>query len=207
MEKIEVDNLIQLLPYIRFDTPDDFYFLQIIKRRKENPEMSVGTATVKTFYIISKEHLINKYEEVQNLCKFYNARAYIDLNRKSFKKVAFQALKKMADCLIEETYKSATSIYNSACGETSSNTEKFWIVDIDVKDEETINKIISEVNLCNSRFTGSIETNVIDIIPTLNGKHLLTVPFNMKQLEPFICIQPLDIHKSANTVLYYGIDE
>ena len=45
--------------------------------------------------------------------------------------------------------------------------------------------------------------NVIAVLPTINGYHIITHPFNLKQLEPFIATNPLDIHRNNPTLLYY----
>lgn len=198
--KIELNNLDIILPYLVFDSSDDFYFLQIIKRRKENPDMSTNSRTKKSFYISSKEHLYEKFTEIRDLCNFYNARAYIDLNKKSYKKVAFLTLGKLSDYLTMGVYKPVSSIYNSACGECSTEFKK-WIIDIDDLDPCPTQLAIEAINKCDSKITSG--ENVLDIIPTLNGYHLLTLPFNSKQLEPFQCKHPLDVHKSATTLLYY----
>jgi len=207
---MEINNLKSLSPYIRINNSDEFYFLQIIQRRKENPDLPVCDRIIKTYYTTSYEQLEERFSSIQKLCKFYNARAYIDLNRKSFKKVAFLTLKKVTDCLISETYQSVSSVYNSACGQTSTDAEKLWIVDIDTEDAHIIENVIHHIELCSSKLntkTEKIGANVIDIIKTINGCHLITIPFNVKEFEPFQCKQPTDIHKSGTTLLYYGKDE
>lgn len=32
-----VDNLRLILPFLKFESEDDFYYLQILQRKKENP--------------------------------------------------------------------------------------------------------------------------------------------------------------------------
>lgn len=194
-----VNNLEIIEQYLEFEDPDQFYFIEIIKRRKENPNIEKNAKLVKTFHINSKNQLLEKFTEIQNLCKFYNARAYIDLNRKSFKNTAFIMLQKITDCLINETYKSIKSGFDSACGEHTIEEDKKWLIDVDVKNEEILENIIERIEGCESEYINS----VIGTIPTLNGWHIITYKFNYKQLEPYQCVHPFDVHKHGLTLLYY----
>ena len=67
-----------------FESSDDFYFLQILKRKKEHPDLGSNSITVHTYYVNSLEHFKNIEKEVINLCEFHNARAYINLNKRSY---------------------------------------------------------------------------------------------------------------------------
>jgi len=198
MKKI-IDNLSSILKYLKFENPDHFYFIQIIKRRKENPDLKGDSQAVKSYYITSEEHLNNKFPEIVNLCRFHNARCYINLNRKSFEAVSFLVLKKLADCISNKTFKSVKEIYNSVCSQHSIPGDKIWVTDIDFNDRDSILNVIGGIDECDSQF----ETNFIDAIPTLNGCHILSHPFNVKQIEPLQCVYQFDIHKEGLTLLYY----
>lgn len=194
-----VNNLQRILPNLIFGDPDTFYFVQIIKRRKENDQMKDNNKLVKSFHISTREELITKFAEIQSLCKFHNARAYIDLNRRSFEKTAYLVLQKVTTALINKTYRSIKSIYDTACNEHTIEVDKLWLIDVDIKNEEILEEIMQQINCCNSEF----EEIVIKTIPTLNGWHIITHKFNYRQLEPYQCIQPFDVHKHGKTLLYY----
>lgn len=79
-----INNLEQIKGLLVFNSEDDFYHLQIIKRKKEHPELGSNSYVVKTYYISSIDYLNKKFEEIQVLCQYHNARSCINLNRRSF---------------------------------------------------------------------------------------------------------------------------
>ena len=53
-----VDNFDQILDILEFNDPNEFYFLQIIQRKKDGCVTDTGNngyRTIKTYYIFSKE--------------------------------------------------------------------------------------------------------------------------------------------------------
>ena len=82
-----------------------FYFLQILRRHKENPEMSSNNELVRSFYIKDSKHLMGKREKIITVCKQNNARAYLRLNRRSYKQSALYAMSLIAQSIATENYK------------------------------------------------------------------------------------------------------
>ena len=140
------------------------------------------------------------------MCKTFNARAYINLNVKSYKKINYQLIKKLADNLTFGSEHGVVSALDSVCGETGSDGDKYRLIDVDTKDYNTLKLYIEEINKCNSNYPAVLTPfydNIVLEVPTLNGYHLITKPFNLKQLEPFLTLNPADIHKNNPTLLYY----
>ena len=108
-----VNNFNLISKFLTFESGDDFYFLQILKRKKENPEQTGNSRTIKTYYIDSLEKFFKLEKEIQTLCELHNARAYINLNKRSYEKIAFHHLKKVTDCLLNKDFKSIKDAYNS----------------------------------------------------------------------------------------------
>lgn len=206
-----INNLRHIKVLFDFETEDDFYHLQVLKRKKENPELGSNSYLVKAYQITSGEYLEQKMPEIINLCEFHNARAYINLNRRSFEKVARHTLfKVMNQVVLNQDYYSVRKAYDSVCGGVNEKNEssihggvinepkgnRKWVVDIDTKDDSFINEV--------AEFIESIEpvTNakILTLISTLNGVHLITLGFNssiFKERYP-----ELDIHKNNPTILY-----
>ena len=195
-----IDNFELIKGLLKFDSPDDFYHLQILKRKKENPELGSNSYVVKTYYIKSVEYLEKKQNEIINLCEFNNARACINLNRRSFEKLAFQMLKKVTDQIMNKDFKSVRKAYESVCGAYSNEPNKKWIIDIDYKDisEEEREVIYNYIKLL-IKETGKDET--IPIIPTKNGEHWITSPFNLGIFRENYG-GTIDVHKDNPTILY-----
>ena len=182
---------------LNFTTEDDFYFLQIIKRKKEHPELGSNSYVVKTYYIKSIEDLNKCMGEIICLCDYHNARAYIDLNKRSFKKIAFHTLKKITDQLLQEDYKSVKNAYNSSCGMYANDPAKKWIIDLD-DDAANINMINKIVNIIND--IEPVGTKLKAILPTRNGMHLIVSPFNKEKFKREF--PAIDIHTNNPTILY-----
>jgi len=126
-----VDNFQQIHKLLVFESADTFYHLQIIKRKKEHPELTSNSKIIKTYYVQSHEYLTMKEEEIKLLCQHHNARACINLNQRSFEKTAFQTLAKISNQIMNKDYKSVRKSYESVCGKHSSEVEKKWIIDVD----------------------------------------------------------------------------
>ena len=201
-----INNLELIKPLLEFNSEDDYYFLQIIKRKKEHPELGSNNYVVGVYYISSLEYLENKYDEIKLLCTHHNARAYINLNVRSFKKSAFQMLKKITDQILNEDYKSIRKAYASVSGELSNaGSKKRWIVDVDNTDIKFLDPIISTIEYLEplefiNLNTGETKSKILGLIPTKNGYHLITSPFNRQEFSKKH--SELDIHTNNPTILY-----
>ena len=192
-----VNNFEIIKNLLKFENEDQFYFLQIIKRKKENEDLNANAKVVKTFYINNLDYFLNVEDEIKALCKIHNARAYINLNRRSFKKIAFHLLKKITDQILAEDYFNVRNSYDSVCGQINDEKEKSWILDIDEHNPILINNVIDSLQHLQPL---EIKNKLKATIPTKNGLHLITSPFNVsdfKQIFPQV-----DIHKNNPTLLY-----
>lgn len=203
-----VDNFELIKQLLVFESEDDFYHLQILKRKKDCAEHEKGrnnnARCIKTYYIRNREHLDSKKDEIISLCKLFKARAYINLNKKSYQKSAMYMLREVTDRIIFKQYEHIYRAYDSVIGSSEVNSgEKRWIVDIDnVENVNNLELYKNNINSC--RPEGD---KIIAEIPTKNGIHLITRPFNIKELEPFQCLHPFDIQKNNPTLLYFDDNE
>jgi len=98
---MSTNNFSQIVELLEFSNPLDFYFLQIMKRRKDNPDLDKGVRIIKDFYITSQEDLLDKQEEIIALCDEHNARATIRLNKRNLGVCALHCYKEMLDKKIQ----------------------------------------------------------------------------------------------------------
>lgn len=187
-----VDNFGKIKSFLETESDDDFFFLQVLKRKKENPDIGSNSYCLKTYYVSSREYLEKKRKEIIDLCDSNNARAYINLNRRSYEKMAFHVLKKLSDQIMNKDYKSVKKSYDSVCGSFSNEKNKKWIIDIDSKDTEFIESVKSYVE--------DIQGDFYDLIPTKNGFHIITSPFNLSFFREKY--NDVDVHKDNPTILY-----
>lgn len=195
----------------------EFYFLQIIKRRKDNPDLSKSEKIIKNFYIYSLLEFDNLQPKIISLCNEYNARAYFRLNRRNSKNIALQMLKRITSLIIDKNYRPIENIYPSVCGEYHSDNKKTWIIDIDGSYDENWNNFIKVRDEFNKTHKHS-RIEYSGTIPTKNGFHIITYPFDISYF--YDCWDKLirhnqtttnlqsisnsipDIHKDSPTLLY-----
>ena len=191
-----IDNINKVLPFLHFDSPDDFYFVQLLQRKKENPQLGSNSRVIRNYYIKSQRNMLDRYEEIKTICEATNARAMIRLNKRSFEKVGFKALENIAHVMMNKEYDFLMKSYDRACGLGHNDPIKKWILDIDCNPEEAVLPAVIE-------FINNIEPagiKVIETIPSKNGFHLITTAFNtmvFREKFPYI-----EIHKDNPTNLY-----
>lgn len=206
MSRSIVDNFKLLREFMQFDSEDQFYFLQILQRKKDGPGPN-GTVSgtnnkaraIKSYCVTSVEMLDRIEIEVKHLCEYFNARAYFYPARRSFQKVALKNMVDLANNIACGNFSHAKTDYWSACGQTS--IEKFYLVDIDENhfnpdDLLKIREFIEyEVN------SGAEPGTRIKLkVPTKHGMHFICSPFDVNTFSK--AWPDIDVHKSNPTVLF-----
>ena len=177
----------------------EFYFLQILKRRKDNPGMEKDMILIDSFFIKGAEDLLKKEERIVNICNINNARAYFRLNKRSEKRVALETLALVAKNIAAENY-DIKNCYLSCCGQYHSDPDKTWIVDLDGVSYVSPLMMAFIDYECEPIAKTVREGKCITTIPTKNGIHLITKPF---RLDKFREKYPgIDVHKDNPTILY-----
>lgn len=204
-----IDNYDLILPHLNFSDPSKFYFLQIIQRKKENDDCPANNKIVRNFYFHTQEYLEGKYPLIKDMCNYFNARACLRLNRRSYETVAIKTLIKLAQGVEQKNFEHSKKQYDRACGSCHSEKEKNWIVDVDIGDDD-----VSVDMLLRSQYLEDLKEFIcrchpIDVInkikftvPTKNGCHLITAPFNMQQFRGNEMYKKIDILKDNPTNLY-----
>lgn len=190
-----VDNFERIWSHLTFDDDDTFYRVMIIKRRKENPTMEKGNKTLDYIYLYEHGDFDKIKEKIINHCIRENARAYIDLEPRSIKKVAMKSMVLTSQLIFNEEYKSVKNIYNKAFGNTPTN-RKYFMIDYDNNDKYTLEEVIEYIK--------NYKDNIlVDVFPTLNGCHIITKPFDSREMKSkFVNV---GVQKKALTVLYYHL--
>lgn len=182
---------------------NEFYFLQILQRKKENPEIMGNSKVIKTYYFNTLDKFKNAEFEIKTLCKVFNARAYIGVNRRSYEKIAFASMIQLTNLICNKQFEDVKNVYNTACGNYITS-DKHWIIDVDSFDLIKLEKLKNYINKCRSGY----KYNIILTVPTINGYHLITRPFDsyLDQLNKDLLNLNYDIHKNNPTLLYYSND-
>lgn len=192
------DNIDLVLPFLKFDSVDDFYYLQILQRKKENPQLGSNSRVIKNYYIRSQRHLLERYDEIKELCKKFNARASIRLNKRSFEKVAYKAMVNVANSCANREFQFIRSSYDRACGlgHNEPKGNKKWILDVDeVMSEHYFNMIHEYINGCLPE-----GEKILELIPSKSGSHIITKPFDLREFREVF--PDIEIHKDNPTNLF-----
>ena len=203
-----INNIEKIKELLNFTNIGDFYFLLILKRKKDQPEGErdnhQSVRTIKTYCIESLEHLDKRYDEIIQLCEMFRARAYIHVQKQNHFDVSLTMLSTLAQ-KIQNGNNNQKGLFDSVVGQLKTH-EKRWIVDVDNKGEENLSKIIKLINSVKPE-EGKIET----IIPTKNGYHLITKRFDVMEFNKYMSLQGEvpEIQKKNPTLLYYpnSLDE
>ena len=192
-----IDNIKLILPFLKFESKDDFYYLQILQRKKENPEIGSNSRVIKNYYITSEQYLLDRYDEITTMCCMFNARAMIRLNKRSFEKVGFKTMENLAGTMMNRDYDKISKSYDRACGLGHNDSEKKWILDVDKPMSSfelmSLSNFIQTCEPCHKR-------TILQTIPSKNGFHLICLPFNLSEFSTHA--PGIEIHKDNPTNLY-----
>jgi hypothetical protein len=97
--------------------------------------------------------------------------------------------------LLKNKQYKATTVLSHAHAKIEGKALKYWIVDVDDLNVG-IDSLCESINACTSGFSN----NIVAALPTKNGYHLITHPFNQTQ----ITLPPdVEIKKNVPTLLYF----
>lgn len=205
-----VDNFELIKPLFYFNEANNMFFhLQILRRGEDHPELPAANKLIQSWLVRSRDQLDSLKDEIVFLCEHYKARAYINVAGKDFYKLNTLILKKLADNIHTNNVVNPWHIYNSACGELQSCAKR-WVVDLDTFNLDVkmeVLKAIDEIFLESypgrkwvMRDLGRRHVYLYAEIPTMNGYHLITEPFNLQKFKEKF--PEIDVHKNNPTVLY-----
>jgi len=201
MKTVMTNNFNHIRNLLKFEK-DYFYFIQIIQRKKENPELGSNNRVIRSYNISSLEKFDKNKDEIITLCETFNARAYIHLNRRKWSKIALECLRHNAELIANEQYDGIKSSFETIIGRNNCEPResKTWIIDIDMNDYNVLNKIGTILN----NIKPIEEDKWIETIPTKNGFHMITRPFNRAEFAKYMQLQgdTPDIHTDNPTILY-----
>lgn len=193
-----IDNFYLIKSLMDFEESDNlFMHLQILRRGKDHPDLPAANKLIKSWLVRSKEHLDKIKDDVVFLCEHYKARAYISCVPKSLGKLNTLLMCKLAENVHNGNVISPQKMLNSSCGELQGINKK-WVVDIDTRDRACLDKIREYISdlICKSVDFSTPSY----IVPTLNGWHFITQPFNLQEFHK--SFPDVEVKKNWLTVLY-----
>lgn len=192
-----VYNFDQIRKMLKFEE-DYFYFIQIIQRKKEHPELGSRNRVIRSYMISSLEKFDKNEKEIIQMCEAFNARAYIHLNRRKWSTISFECLRHNAELIANSQYEGIKSSLETTIGRNNGEPRetKTWILDCDgmsFPDPLMLATIDYECKPIG-------QSKCFAVIETRNGCHLITEPFDT---ETFKTKYPdIEIHKDNPTILF-----
>lgn len=199
-----VDNFNLFREIMNWNSPDEFYFVQILIRRKDgHNEPGVNgnnkNRMIKIYTVRSLEDL-NKFEpEIKAICHAINGRAYIHPTKRSFNEVANECLRITTDIYLSKTNNiGLKAAYSTACGKSFISKDKKFVLDLD---GEMVDKRKDVINFIN-RFCEPCDSIKYEyLVPTAHGVHIITKPFNRQRFSQEF--PDIDVHTNNPTLLYF----
>lgn len=195
-----IDNFDLIRKHLHFQNKNSFYFVQILKRKKENPELKSYSIPIESFYIFSLEDFDKYKPHIIRLCEEHRARAYIKMNCLDIESVLLTQIVDITQILRKKVWKGIASTFNSACGECGKQDglKELYLIDLDGEYADKRDEIREYIN---AQAPFDVPDKIVLEVPTKNGYHFISVGFNpqgFRQKYPNI-----DMHKDGNTILYY----
>ena len=183
---------------------DKYFVIELMRRGKDNPDMSAANYHFRNYYIYSWKDL-DKYEkEIKDVCTLLKLRAYCSVNYKKMSQVALNTLAESARRIAAHDYKKFYNIFESCSGKYADKGNSVWVVDIDKENLDSINIIKHYINEAKPTNTEKI----LFEMPTKSGLHLITKGFDLKNFNDN-CDRELgyivDVKKNHLTLLYENL--
>lgn len=192
-----VDNFSVIESIMDFSSDDDFYFVQIIKRWKDNKDKSGasderdrgkidgvyhgGAWYLKSWRIHSAQELEDLKPEIIKICEENNARAYITVNTRSTKETdSFVKIYRSRYNPSDARYAHADDIVagQAKSGPNWKDTRVRLFLDIDTPDKKIWSEVSRMLDYYNIKVLGSYET------PS-GGLHIILANKNNRNLWAF----------------------
>ena len=185
-----VNNIEVIRNNLKFDKFGEFYYISIIQRSKDGILVRGAhdnARRIRTFYVFSLDEFDRIIPFITEICDKLGARAYIEMNRKNIFKCQLECIRRLLEEIEHQTLKSRT-LMDSVVAAAPSR-DKLWLIDVDAPEalEEAINYIEKE-------------KATYYIIPSVNGKHIITSKFDSREWY----FENAEIKRNAFTLLYYN---
>lgn len=191
------DNFDLIRTLLTFNSTDDFYFIQILKRRKDNPTLNTDVAVIREYFVDSLDYFDKKREDMIEQATKNNARVTIRLNKRSYQKTALKVLIDVANKIEQGQFKAVKASFSSCSGKYSADKDKIWLIDVDAEDLFKYNMDDVIFDIGQSLPMGE---KVLLKIPSKTGYHLVVKPFDLRTFSQKY--PTLDIKKDNPTNLF-----
>jgi len=208
-----VDNFDYIKSKMRFPNDRSFYFIQVLKRKKENPSQESYSRPIESFYVFDAKHLERLKPHIIDIAEKNRARAYIKMNTLDAQSVGLAAIRVLSEKIQGKDWKGMSKAFNVACGrcgmqllEGEEKASKLYLVDLDDDMLDKVDEVRDFINtqcepLVDKKTGEPITSKVYMEVPTKHGLHLVTTGFNKQRFG--LQYPKIDVHDDGITLLYF----
>lgn len=186
-------NFDRIKNFLDFSDPGKFYLALVVQRKKDNPDLDRSERIIKNYMIPTLEKLEYVKDEMVTLCRVFNARVYLYINRRSFKNTQKAMVKTLVDQICANSASNLNHLFDS-CSAAHGCGDKYWIIDVDlpkkpdVCSSDSYMRLESEVKMKLFDELEGMKPDLPDggrrvqlVLPTKNGFHIVTKPFDTRE--------------------------
>lgn len=182
-----IDNFKFFEQYIPSD-PNKYVIIQVIKRNKDlgvqGHNKSYG------FYMVNMTNYEKYKEDIIMLCETFNARAYIDIQVRTYMNYYLELNKMLAEAMYNG---STSSHFHESAAIKARRENKLFLFDVD--DPCIIDKV-----------RAFIPEDIKPIqVKTVNGYHLLCPHFDLREFRASEYAEAVEIKTNNPTLLYFPL--
>ena len=208
-----VDNTKIIKSQLRFSSPDMFYLVELISRRKDIPGLEKAQKYHGAYYLTSaaEEHLDGIFAEIKERCDALKCRAYVNLNPKSMRRWATQMIRQLAEGLDNGQFRNPYALCDSAAAKsTTPSEERTFLFDVDDPDPEVSRQVCDRLMAYYAQLkpkSSPAETRLPSepvrcVTKTPNGWHIITYPVPLRPEFTESLPDCVEIKHNSPTVLY-----
>jgi len=191
-----IDNFKKIRGLLRFDKPNDYYLIEVSKRRKDNPRLEVDSKFIKEFLVYSLKDFDEGRDEILCACEVLRARAYIWLNARNAEITGFHCLKRLSSLLMEKNYTNIYGLFRKVSEEVHFDNYPKYLVDLDFNSDLALVESTIRAN-----WSDPLHGNqVFELIRTPHRFHAVSYPFDTKKFREVF--PNLMVYTDRPTILY-----
>ncbi len=180
------DNFNTIRSLLSFpDTKDIFFHIELIGRKKDNPELTESQKSYGSYFVTSLAMFDAIKDEIVRKCVDKKCRAYINLNPKSKKAVGFTLMHKLMTMAENDDFTNLFSLMTSAAGTVNGvKGSRTFIIDVDDCDNSVTNAVDEVKDIIDKCKRPDMAVSpYVGFVKTASGFHVITTPFDVSDFN------------------------